>query len=244
MSTGTSSFFFNNFMSSQEQQLLENLTVEATAIHGLDVYFIPRTINNLDRLYYADDQSSYDRAFMVAMYVENVDGFQGDGNFMSKFGLEIRDQVILSLPIKVFDDQIGMYTEANRPLEGDLIYFPLNKKCFQIKYVDKFQMYFQLGKLYTYKMTCELFEYSNERFNTGISEIDAIQTKFDTNIESYSVMTEDRENIMTEENDYIVVEKYDLETIDATTENREIQEESADFIDFSEADPFSEGEGI
>ena len=244
MSTGTSSFFFNNFLSSGEQQLLENLTVESTAIHGLDVYYLPRNINNLDKLYYTDDQSSYTLAFLIAMYIENVDGFQGDGNFMSKFGLEIRDQIVLSVPITTFNQEIGAYTSQIRPNEGDIIFFPLNKKCFQIKFVDKFEMFFQLGKVYSYKITCELFEYSNEIFKTGIADIDAIQTKYDTNIISWSVKDEAGNVLLTEDGDYVVSEKYDLETIDPTTENKEIQNESAEFIDFSETDPFSEGEGI
>lgn len=244
MSTGTSSFFFNNFTSSQEQQLFENLVVEATAIHGLDVYYIPRNIVNRDKIYYTDDQSSYTNPYLVAMYIENVDGFQGDGNFMSKFGLEIRDQIVLSIPITTFNQEIGAYTAQTRPNEGDLIFFPLNKKCFQIKFVDKFQMYFQLGKVYTYKITCELFEYSNETFNTGIADIDAIQTNFSTNLIDWAVLDETGEPILTETSDYLVSEKYDLEVIDPTSENKELQDESDTFIDFSESDPFSEGEGI
>jgi len=244
MSTGTSSFFFNNYMSSQEQQLLNNLVVEATNIHGLDCYYVPRNINNKDKLYYTDDQSSYTNAYMVALYVENVDGFQGDGNLMSKFGLEIRDQIVLSIPITSFNSEIGAYTAQTRPNEGDVIFFPFNKKCFQIKYVDKFEMFFMLGKVYTYRLTCELFEYSNETFNTGIADIDAIQTNFSTNILDWSLLDESGQPVLTEDSDYIVSEKYDLETIDPTTENKEIQTESSSFIDFSEADPFAENEGI
>ena len=105
-------------------------------------------------------------------------------------------------------------------------------------------MFFQLGKLYSYKLTCELFEYSNEKFNTGIPEIDAIQVKFDTNIVDWAVRTEDGLNLLTEDGDYIVSEKYVLENIDATTENVDIQQESSQFIDFSEADPFAEGSGL
>ena len=244
MSTGVSNFFFNNYMSSQEQQLLNNLVVEATNIHGLDCYYVPRNINNKDKLYYTDDQSSYTNAYMVALYVENVDGFQGDGNLMSKFGLEIRDQIVLSIPITSFNSEIGAYTSQIRPNEGDVIFFPFNKKCFQIKYVDKFEMFFMLGKVYTYRLTCELFEYSNETFNTGIADIDAIQTNFSTNILDWSLLDESGQPVLTEDSDYIVSEKYDLETIDPTTENKEIQTESSSFIDFSEADPFADGEGI
>ena len=244
MSTGVSNFFFNNYASSKEQELLNNLIVEATNIHGLDCYYVPRNINNKDKLYYTDDQSSYTNAYMVALYINNVDGFQGDGNLMSKFGLEIRDQIVLSIPIQSFNTEIGAYTAQLRPNEGDIIFFPFNKKCFQIKYVDKFEMFFMLGKVYTYRLTCELFEYSNETFNTGIADIDAIQTNFSINIIDWAVLDETGAPVLTEDSDYIVSEKYDLEVIAPTTENEEIQSESDNFIDFSEANPFAENEGI
>ena len=239
-----SSFFFNNFKSSQEQLLIENLIIEAIKIYGEDVYYIPRNINNLDKLYYTDDQSSYNHAILIEMYIKSVDGFAGDGNFMSKFGLEIRDQVVFSVAQRVFNEEVSAYTANIRPNEGDLVYFPLNKKCFQIKFVNKFEMFYQFGGLQTWEMTCELFEYSNEIFNTGIAEIDAIQVNFDTNIISWSVLTETSEALLTEDGDYLVSEKYDLEVIDPTTENKTIQDESNEFIDFSESDPFSENNGL
>ena len=237
-----SSFFFNNFKSSQEQLLIENLIIEAIKIYGEDVYYIPRNINNLDKLYYTDDQSSYNHAILIEMYIKSVDGFAGDGNFMSKFGLEIRDQVVFSVAQRVFNEEVSAYTSNIRPNEGDLVYFPLNRKCFQVKFVNKFEMFYQLGGLQTWELTCELFEYSNEIFNTGIAEIDAIQVKFDTNIISWSVLTETGEALLTEDSNYIVSENYDLEVIDPTSENKTIQDESNEFIDFSESDPFSEGE--
>jgi hypothetical protein len=234
-------FYFNNFKQSQEQNLLENLIIEAIRIYGEDMYYIPRNINNLDQLYTADDQSSYTQTFMLEFYIKSVDGFSGDGNFMSKFGLEIRDQVVFSVAQKVFNQEIGSYTTLTRPREGDLIFFPLNNKCFQIKYVNKFEMFYQLGALQTWEMTCELFEYSNEVFNTGIPEIDAIQTNFSTNIIDYSVKDEQGQALLDEEGNYIVMEQYDLATIIGTGENDIIQQESDQFVDFTVQDPFSEG---
>ena len=103
------------------------------------MYYIPRKLNNYDAVYGADDQSSYENAYPIEIYIKNVDGFQGDGNFMSKFGLEIRDRVVFSMAQRIFNEEIGTFTNQVRPNEGDLIYFPLNKKCFQIKYVNKFK---------------------------------------------------------------------------------------------------------
>jgi hypothetical protein len=241
-------FFFNNFKSSQEQLLLENLIIEAIRIYGEDMYYIPRKLGNFDQLYTADDQSRYDQAFLVELYIKSVDGFSGDGNFMSKFGLEIRDQVVFSIAQRVFSDEVGAYTTLVRPLEGDVIYFPLNKKVFQIKSVSKFEMFYQLGALQTWELTCELFEYSNEIFNTGIPEIDILQTKFSTNILDYSIMDEEGNYLTDEDSNYIVVEQYNLETIVPGAENETLNTGSNNFsmgsdtfVDFSVKDPFSEG---
>jgi hypothetical protein len=107
------------------------------------MYYIPRKLNNYDNVYGADDQSSYENAYMMEMYIKSVDGFSGDGAFMSKFGLEIRDRVIFSMAQRIFNEDVGTFTAQTRPNEGDLIYFPLNKKCFQIKYVNKFEMFWR-----------------------------------------------------------------------------------------------------
>jgi hypothetical protein len=221
--------------------LLESLVVEAIQIHGLDMYYITRDINHLDKLYTADDQSSYTKPYLCEFYIKSVDGFGGDGNFMSKFGLEIRDQVVFSVAQRTFSREIGSYTTLTRPNEGDLIYFPLNNKCFQVKFVNKFEMFFQLGALQTWEMTCELFEYSNEVFNTGIPEIDNIQKKFSTNVFDYTIRDEQDSKITDEDGNYLVVEAYNLDTITGTGTNQDFATEAAGFIDFSHTDPFSEG---
>jgi len=238
-------FFFNNFKSAQEQDLLESLVVESIKIYGEDMYYVPRNVNNLDQLYTADDQSSYTQAFMVELYIKSVDGFGGDGNFMSKFGLEIRDQVVFSIAQRTFNREIGMYIPLTRPREGDIIFFPLNNKCFQIKYVNKFEMFYQLGALQTWELTCELFEYSDELFDTGIPEIDAIQTRMSTNILDHVIVDEQDNYIETEDESYLVPENYsvddNLDTVAGTGTNQVFQGESDNFIDFSVKDPFSEG---
>ena len=235
-------FFFNNFQSSQEQSLLENLIIESIKIYGEDMFYIPRKIHNYDKVYGADDQSSYDVAYPIEIYIKSVDGFSGDGNFMSKFGIEIRDQVIFSVAQRIFNEEVGM-THApamTRPNEGDLIYFPLNKKCFQIKYVNKFEMFYQLGALQTWEMTCELFEYSGELMNTGIPEIDSLQAKFSTNILDWTILSEDRFDLITEDGDYIIQEGSSLNDLIVSADNTEIQTESDKFVDFTAYDPFSE----
>ena len=230
-------FFFNNFQSSQEQLLLENLIIESIQIYGQDMYYIPRKLNNYDNVYGADDQSSYENAYSIELYIKSVDGFSGDGDFMSKFGIEIRNQVVFSVAQRRFNEEIGEYTTQVRPNEGDLIYFPLNKKCFQIKYVNKFEMFYQLGALQTWEMTCELFEYSNEKLNTGIPEIDNLQKKFSQNQFDWLLKDESGNAILTEEGDYIVMESA---PVISGSDNDWIQQESDQFVDWSTVDPFSE----
>lgn len=234
-------FFFNNFQASQEQLLIENLVIESIKIYGHDVYYIPRKLNNYDNVYGADDQSSYEVAYPIEMYIKSFDGFKGDGNFMSKFGLEIRDQVVFSMAQRIFNEEVGQFTTQVRPNEGDLIYFPLNKKCFQIKFVNKFEMFYQLGALQTWEVTCELFEYSGELLNTGIPEIDSLQKKFSTNILDWTINQEDNYEILTEDGDYLILENAALDDLIMASDNDEIQRESDLFVDFSSTDPFSEG---
>jgi hypothetical protein len=233
-------FFFNNFQSSQEQLLLENLIIEAIRQYGEDMYYIPRKLNNYDAVYGADDQSSYENAYPIELYIKSVDGFSGDGNFMSKFGLEIRDQVVFSVARRIFNEEVGTFTSQLRPNEGDLIYFPLNEKCFQIKYVNKFEMFYQLGALQTWELTCELFEYAGETMNTGIPQIDALQKKFDTNQYHWAIKDEDGTMLLDEEGNLIVLEGSGLDDLILNAENDEIQRESDLFVDFTAYDPFSE----
>jgi hypothetical protein len=233
-------FYFNNFQNSQEQLLIENLIIESIKIYGQDMYYIPRVIMNKDDIYGADDISEYNRVYPVEFYIKSVDGFTGDGNFMSKFGLEIRDQVVFSIAQRVFYEEVGLDSNLLRPNEGDLIHFPLNNKLFKIMYVNKFEMFYQLGALQTWEITCELSEYSSEKFNTGIPAIDSIQQNLSLNIFDWALLDEDGERILDENNDYIVMENFTLETIDALADNSFIQSETDDFLDFTEKDPFSE----
>lgn len=232
--------FFNNFAASQEQQLLDDLIVESIRVYGLDMYYVPRTVNNLDKLYTTDDQSSYESAHLVEIYIKSVDGFTGDGDFLSKFGLQIRDQVVFSIARRTFDTWVGKPLNLTRPREGDLIYFPLNDKLFQIKYVNKFEMFYQLGSLQTWEVTCELFEYSNESFSTGVTNIDKIQNTLSTNILDYALRTPAGDVLVDENGNPIVNEKYNLDTILGTGANESVSNTAVDFIDWTQEDPFTE----
>ena len=166
--------FFNNFQASQEQLLIENLIIESIKIYGHDLYYLPRTRVAFDEIYKEDTLSEFNSAHFVDMYIKNVDGFDGDGDFISKFGLEIRDRVTFTIARRTFNDEVGSVVEINRPREGDLIYFPLNRKVFEIKFVEHEAIFYQLGSLQTYDIQCELFEFSSEKFATGIQDIDLL----------------------------------------------------------------------
>lgn len=240
MSTGITNFFFNDNYNNQEQLLLEDLIIEAIAIYGMDVYYVPRNINNMDTVYGADDQSSYTLAIPIAMYLEDAHIGGAETNYISKFGLEIEDTVVFSVAQRIFRQEVISVTNQLRPNEGDLIYFPLNKKVFQIKFVDKFQMKYQLGGLYTWKMSAELFEYSDEILATGIPDIDILQTKFSTDSLSWGIKDENDNYITTEDYDYIVQESSDISVVAPGSDNEEIDKEKSEFVDFSTMNPFSE----
>lgn len=205
-------------------------------------------LTNYDDLLGEDAQSQYNQAILVELYIKSIDGFTGDGNFMSKFGLQIRDQVVFSIAQRTFKQEVANITDQLRPNEGDLIFFPLNRKCFKISYVNKQEMFYQFGALQTWELTCELFEYSNEQFNTGIPEIDRLQQVFSLNILDYTLLDEDGNTLLDEDSNYLVTEQYNPDQINPAEENDMIQFGSNnfpigsdDFIDFTEKDPFSEG---
>ena len=240
-------FYFNNFQSTGEQDLLHDLIIEAIKIYGEDMFYIPRELKRYDKIYGEDPISEYNRAILVELYIKSVDGFTGDGNFMSKFGLQIRDQAVFSIAQRVFTAEVGSITEQTRPNEGDLIYFPLNQKCFKIMYVKKQEFFYPLGTLPTWELTVELFEYASERFNTGIPEIDKLQKDFSLNILDYALRDEAGNPLLDEDGNVIVNEQYSLSNLNPASDNDAIQQGtenyplgSDDFIDFSEKNPFAE----
>lgn len=164
---------FNQTTDIQEQTLIEDLVVESIQIHGQDVYYIPRTSLNEDYLFGDDILPAFNSYHIIEMYIKTVDGFEGDGDIMSKFGLEIRDQVSLIVSKRRFTEEL---TDMEAPRQGDLIYFPLSKGLFEVTFVEVENPFYQLGKLYTYDLTCELFDYSQETLNTGNLTIDDIET--------------------------------------------------------------------
>jgi len=162
-----------------EQYLVEDLIIESLKIYGNEFMYIPRTLVSKDEILGEDRLSKFTSSFPIEMYFENVDSLDGQGAFIQKFGLMMEQSATLVVARRRWDQLVGRYGQTiipTRPCEGDLIYFPLTKGLFEIKFVKHQDPFYQLGKLYVFKLQVELFQYASEKIDTGISEIDAFET--------------------------------------------------------------------
>ena len=181
----TTNFYFNNFPANQitsEQLLIEDLVIESMQIHGMDVFYLPRTVrtgNEVDYLYGEDTLKEYKTAYNIEMYMEDVTGMEGEGDFISKFGLEIRDEVTMLVSRRRFKYVTGT-SNLLHPREGDLVYIPLVQNFFEITFVEHENgqaMYYTLGRgrggnVYVYALKMKQFNFSNEIIETGVDEVD------------------------------------------------------------------------
>lgn len=251
----TVNHYFNNFSSSMEQTLVEDLIIESIRIYGIECLYVPRTLVKEDLLFGEDVLSKFESAYPLEMYVKSVDGFEGEGDFMSKFGLEIRDQMVLTVSRRRFQDEVfsdetysNTVRTTGRPNEGDLIWFPLNNKLFEIKFVEHEAVFYQMGSLQTYDLTCELFEYSHEKIQTGITEIDAVETKYSGDMLAYQLKDEAGNILVFEDGSSMVQESYRIEDTDDIANNEFYTTQTTDntagtdfnFIDWTESNPFGE----
>ena len=172
--------YFNHAVQS-EQDLHEDLVVESLRFYGHEVFYLPRTIVDEDELFGEDTSSKFGDAYAVEMYIENTEGFEGEGDLLSKFGVEVRDQATFVLSKRTWQRFISLdqnLATSTRPQEGDLIYFPLGNQVFEIRFVEHENPFYQLGKLNVFKLQCETFEYSHEEIDVGIAELDNIEDQF------------------------------------------------------------------
>lgn len=234
-------FYFNNIGASQEQNLIEDLIVESIKIYGIDMFYIPRTTVNRDNILREGETYKYQSAISVEMYVKNVNGMVGEGEFLSKFGLEVRENIILVMSQRSFADEVGLYNTRTRPNEGDLIWFPLTQALYQIRFVNKKPIFYQMGALQTYEMTCELFEYSSEVFETGIPAIDEKYNSYSMVTNNFNILTESGNSLATEGGFFLTLESFQVINNDSASQNEYFESEAATFVDFTEFDPFSEG---
>lgn len=229
---------------SSEQLLMEDLIIECLKIYGFDTYYLPRHAVNEDVILGEDTLNSYENAYPLEMYMQNVSGFEGDGDLMTKFGVEIRDTATFVVARRRWDEVVartGTAVLTTRPAEGDIVYFPLTKAFFEVKRVEATDPFFQVGKLYVYKLECELFRYSSEQFNTGVSDIDNESASKSTDVNDFNILLEDGFRTLLEEYNpsSIILEDYNLSTILPNITNENFRNEIS-VLDFSEHNPFGE----
>ncbi len=201
-----------------EQLMLEDMIIESLDIYGLEMFYIPRTLIAKDEILGEDRLSEFNNSYPITVYFENIDNFQGQNAFIQKFGLMVEQSANLIIARRSWMQTVGSNGETilpNRPAEGDLIYFPLSKGLFEIKFVESRDPFYQIGKLYVYKLQVELYQYGSEKINTGVEEIDTFETlkSFDITVNS------------------------DVEVPENYGKNTTFQNKAADII-FSESNPF------
>ena len=172
----TNQYFNLHGTNTPEQRLIENLNIEAIKTFGIDVYYCPRTLNDEDVLMGEDNTASYNSAYTIEMYIKSVDGFEGEGDFISKFGLQIKDQITFTVARRRWAElNVQGDGRADAPHEGDLVYFPTTEALFQVLFVEDESVFYQTGGLQVYDILCEMFTYSDQKLDTGIAAIDAIE---------------------------------------------------------------------
>lgn len=218
--------YFSNYDNFNEQNLIDDLVIESIQIYGIDVTYISGLFNNIDTIFNEDDTPLYDEMYSFEVYVKNVDGFEGEGDFLSKFGLQIRDQVTFTVAIRTFERFVTRVNQNKiRPRENDVIWLPLNQKMYRITYVEHESVFYQSGSLQVYDIKCELMEFSNERFETGRYEIDHYFDDVNSTTDFVQTLS-------------------DVANNDPIAQNLEFETAADGIIDFSELDPFSENISI
>jgi len=167
--------------SQTEQRLVQELINEQLRMYGVDVTYIPRKFVKKDSILREIQSSKFDDNYIIEAYVNTYEGYSGSGDILTKFGMSLRDELTITISRERFEDFISPFLEAEsddeivlstRPREGDLVYFPLGQRLFEVKFVEHEDPFYQLGKNYVYQLKCELFEYEDEILDTSIDEID------------------------------------------------------------------------
>ena len=237
-----------NTGSTAEQRLYENLIIEQLSVFGQDVYYLPRKLVNKDTLFGEDTSSSFNDAYIIEMYLDNIEGYEGQKEMMTRFGIDMQDEATWVVSKRRFEELISTDQNlivSNRPNEGDLIYFPDGKKMFEISFVDHDDPFYQLQNLPVYKMRCRTFEYSHEDMATGVTAIDDIETAESLDALEYQIILESGTDsgtnyLITEDGDWIVSEAYSVDTVDESSTSDWFETQGDSILDFTERNPFGE----
>ena len=231
-----------------EQRLYENLIIEQLSVFGQDVYYLPRKLVNKDTLFGEDASSSFNDAYIIEMYLDNIEGYEGQKEMMTRFGIDMQDEATFVVSKRRFEQLISLDANlivSTRPNEGDLIYFPDGKKLFEISFVDHDDPFYQLQNLPVFKMRCRTFEYSHEDMETGLDAVDAIETSESLDALAYQIILESGTDsgtnyLITEDGDWIVSEEYSVSTLDTSSDTDFFETQGDSILDFSEMNPFGE----
>ena len=248
----------NGIGNKNEKSLYEDLIIEGLKIYGHDVYYLPRTLVNQDLILGEDSLSKFDDSYLIEMYVETTEGLAGEQELINKFGLEIREETTFMLSKRRWNDAVDSYhtmIKEGRPNEGDIIYYPLLNKFFEISFVEDQEPFFQLGNLPVYKLRARTWEYSSEKLDTGVADIDSAEDQFSLDQLAHQFMLEDDSGALQLENDsvngdknYFINEEYNLQTQSTYADNLDLDaaagfntaDTSDDILDFTERNPFGE----
>ena len=248
----------NGIGNTNEKKLYEDLIIEGLKIYGHDVYYLPRTLVNRDLILGEDSLSKFDDSYLIEMYVETTEGLAGEQELINKFGLEIREETTFMLSKRRWMDAVDSYhtmIKEGRPNEGDIIYYPLLNKFFEISFVEDQEPFFQLGNLPVYKLRARTWEYSSEQLNTGVTDIDSAEDQYSLDQLAHQFMLEDGTGSLQLENDsvngdanYFINEAYNLQTQSTYAQNLDLdsqagfntEDTSDDILDFTERNPFGE----
>ena len=248
----------NGIGNTNEKNLYEDLIIEGLKIYGHDVYYLPRTLVNQDLILGEDSLSKFDDSYLIEMYVETTEGLAGEQELINKFGLEIREETTFMLSKRRWMDAVDSYhtmIKEGRPNEGDIIYYPLLNKFFEISFVEDQEPFFQLGNLPVYKLRARTWEYSSERLDTGVTDIDSAEDQYSLDMLAHQFMLEDGSGALQLENDsvsgdknYFINEEYNIQTQSTYADNLDLDSQagfntadtSDDILDFTERNPFGE----
>ena len=244
--------------SSEEQRLYEDIIIEGLKIYGQDIYYLPRSLVNRDIILGEDMLSRFRTAHMIEMYMETTEGFAGEQEIINKFGLEIREDTTFMVSKRRFDEAVDSKTaliKEGRPNEGDILYMPLMNSFFEIKFVQDQEPFFQLSNLPVYKLVCTRWEYSSERLDTGVTDIDSAEDQYSLDQLAHQVSLEAETGSIILENDaadgevnYMLLETYNIQTQSTYADNLDLDTEAGfdtsstadDILDFTERNPFGE----
>ena len=237
--------YFNNFSHRGEQNLIEDLIIESVKIYGIEIQYLPRTIVNEDKLFGDDDLSQFKNAYGLEMYIKNVDGFEGEGDFLSKFGVEVKDEITFTVSRRRFSEEVPEVKsteELGKPVEGDLIFLPLTKKIYEIRHVEHEAIFYQMGSLQTYDLVCELFTFDDDEIDTGVSEIDKFNDELSKDINDDEILLEAGERLTLEDGGSIISESFSLSEAVPDSDNEYIEKEAKKNQVFDDANPFADGD--